>query len=86
MVLCVTLGLIGTPLLTFSLSRGELFGVAVMAASWWPIVLLLWFHPERRRTALRVESWFFSLVLDALALSVLFVLFLAVSKGELPRF
>lgn len=80
-VFLIAFGLIGTPLLAVSLDEGQLYGVALMAASWWPVVLLVWFHPQRRAGAFKVEEWFYALVLDGLALGVVVILLLATSKA-----
>ena len=79
-ITCVALGLIVAPLVALSLDHGQLYGVALMAAAWWPVVLLLRFHPQRRAAALVVEGWFWALLLDVLATGVLFVLYLAVTR------
>ena len=80
-VASIVFGLIVGPLFALMLDHGKLYGVAVMAAGWWVVVLLLKFHPERRRHSTRVEDWFFAVVLDALALSVVSVVLMAASKG-----
>ena len=77
----LTFGLIGGPLIALSLDHGRLYGVALMAAGWWPVVLLLKFHPQRRPHSTRIEDWFSAFVLDLLALSVLGVLLLATTKS-----
>jgi hypothetical protein len=79
-VFLIAFGLLGTPLLVLSLDEGQLYGIALMAASWWPVVLLVWFHPQRRAGAFRVEEWFYALVLDGHALGVFVILLLATSK------
>ena len=86
MIAFVAFGFIVAPAVTALLERGQLYGTALIAAGWWPIFLLWWFHPQRRPTSLRFENWFHALLLDGLALCVVVVLFLAVSKNELPSF
>jgi hypothetical protein len=76
----VAFGLICGPILAIGLDEGKLYGVAVMAAGWWPIVLLLKFHPNHRVLSTRIEDWFYALVLDLHALSVAGVLLLATTK------
>ena len=80
-IACVACGLIVAPLIALSLDHGQLYGVALMAASWWPVVLLLQFHPQKRAGALVVEGWFWALLLDVLAAGVPFILYLAATKG-----
>jgi hypothetical protein len=79
-IACVFVGLVMAPLLALSLDHDRLFGVALMAAAWWPVVLLLKFHPQRRALSNRAEDWFFALVLDAHAASVIGVFLLAYTK------
>ena len=80
-IACVAFGLIVAPLVALSLDHGQLYGVALMAAAWWPVVLLLKFHPQKRTGALVIEGWFWALLLDMLATSVVFILYLAATKG-----
>jgi hypothetical protein len=79
-ITCVAFGLVVAPLIALSLDHGQLYGVALMAASWWPVVLLMKFHPERRAKAGAPEDWFWALLLDFLALNVPFILYLAATK------
>jgi hypothetical protein len=76
----IAFALICGPLLAVSLDEGKLYGVALMAAGWWPLVLLLKFHPERRSLSTRIEDWFYAVVLDLLALSVAGVLLAATKR------
>jgi hypothetical protein len=80
-VFLIAFGILGTPLLVAVLDEGQLYGVALMAASWWPIVLLVWFHPQRRARAFAAEEWFYAGILDGLALGVVLILWLAASKA-----
>jgi hypothetical protein len=73
-------GIVVGPLLALSMDHGRLYGVALMAAGWWPVVLLIEFHPDRRQHRPRWVSWFYAFVVDLLALSVVFVLLLAMTK------
>jgi hypothetical protein len=79
-IVCVAFGLIVGPLITLSLDHGQLYGVALMAAGWWPVVLLLKFHPQKRAGARVIEGWFWALVLDVLAMGVPFIVWLATTK------
>jgi hypothetical protein len=79
-IVCVFVGLVLAPLLALSLDHDRLFGLALMAAAWWPVILLLKFHPQRRALSNRAEDWFYAIVLDAHALSVASVLLLAYAK------
>ena len=76
----VGFGLICGPLLAIALDEGKLYGVAVMAAGWWPVVLLLKFHPQHRSLSTFIEDWFYALVLDLHALSVAGILLFAAIK------
>jgi hypothetical protein len=79
-ITCVVFGLVVAPLLALSLDHDQLYGVALMAAAGWPVVLLLRFHPQRRAGALVVEGWFWAVLLDVLGLGVLCILWLAATK------
>jgi hypothetical protein len=76
----VGFGLICGPLLAITLDEGKLYGVAVMAAGWWPVILLLKFHPQHRALSTRIEDWFYALVLDLHGLSVAGVVLFAATK------
>ncbi|HXT20420.1 MAG TPA: hypothetical protein VN923_06700 [Thermoanaerobaculia bacterium] len=79
-VLCVAFALLGAPLVALSLDRGRLYGLALMSAGWWLLLLLLRFHPQRRSTSSRFEDWFYALLLDVMALGIPGILVLAATK------